>query len=905
MNIAQIEENTKRLIERVEKKEVSQKDFPFELLLSYGHRPQSVGRLRSGERNLAKQEGEVVWKRHIYFKHSKTGSLHSDIDSMRREKFVSKYKIRFVIATDFNEFLAVDTKTLEPLDVDFNDLAKHFDFFLPWAQMEKAVYQGENPADVKAAEKMAKLFDLIKEENFDNDTKNDLQKLHNLNVFLTRLLFCFFAEDTGIFKDNQFSNAIGSHTLADGSDLPDYLDRLFIVLNTPETARKDLPDYLAQFPYVNGGLFSDDIPSPSFSARSRRILIECGSDLDWSNINPDIFGSMIQAVVHTDQRGSMGMHYTSVPNIMKVIEPLFLNSLYDELEEVQENPRRLEKLLQRLANLKIFDPACGSGNFLIIAYKELRRLEMEVFKWLQELELERIDSSKGEMAQLRVPMSGIKLSQFYGIELDDFAHEVAILSLWLAEHQMNQEFKAEFGECPPSLPLTRSGNIVSGNAIRLDWSAICPSQGEVYILGNPPYKGSRVQNEQQKKDMSECFKGIKAYKDIDYVGCWFYKAANYINDESEYAFVSTSSICEGSQVVALWPYIFALNNEISFAIKSFHWSNNAKNKAGVTCSIIGLRKVKRKPKYLYLNDIRHQADNINAYLIAGKTIFVKSSRKPFWNIPVMSAGNYTGHAQPLMLTDEEKKQLLENHPQANIFIKKVVGSNELIKNISRWCIWIPDDQLEFAKSISPISERIEQVRKSRLESKDKEANKIAYRAHQFRDTKVALEHTIVVPTVSSERRKYIPVAFINSDTVITNKAMGIYDGDSYIFSILVSNIHMVWVRAIAGRMRKDISYSSVLCYNTFPMPATTESQKRKLRELAFAVLEARENYPDRSLSSIYDPDKMPENIIDAHKEVDKYVDTLYKNGGFNSDEERLEHLFRMYEKKFNKECGNA
>ncbi|MCW1282861.1 class I SAM-dependent DNA methyltransferase, partial [Acinetobacter baumannii] len=477
MNIVQIEENVKQLIHKIAQDELNKQDFIYELLLAYGHRSQTIGRVRNGERNLAEdKENTVFWKRQIYFKIAKQHDLHGLIDQMKKEKRTESNKIRFLIVTDFKTLLAVDTKTQDTLDVPFGDLAKKFDFFLPWAGMEKAVYQGENPADVKAAEKLAKLFDEIKADNFDEDDLNNKENLHHLNIFLSRLLFCYFAEDTEIFKDKQFTSAI-SKSNEDGSDLSALIGRLFKVLNqSAEDRETDLPDYLADFPYVNGGLFKDDIQVPKFTRKSRRILIECGAELDWSDINPDIFGSMFQAVVHTEQRSTMGQHYTSVPNIMKVIEPLFLNDLYEELEKNQDSINKLLKLQQRLGQLKFFDPACGSGNFLIIAYKELRKFEMELLKRVQELELEKT-------GQLSKPFSVIQVSQFYGIELDDFAHEIAILSLWLAEHQMNIIFKEEFGTTSALLPLKHTGQIVCANATQVDWLEVCPSDslGSIYI----------------------------------------------------------------------------------------------------------------------------------------------------------------------------------------------------------------------------------------------------------------------------------------------------------------------------------------------------------------------------------------------------------------------------------------
>ncbi len=570
MNIVQIEENIKQLIHRISKGELHQKEFIYELLLAYGLRKYSINKLRSGDTNLAEdKENTLFWKLKVYFKISKQHDLHGLIDQMKSEKRTESNKIRFLIVTDFKNLLAIDTKTQDTLDVPFSDLAKKFDFFLPWAGMEKAVYQGENPADVKAAEKLAKLFDEIKADNFDENDLNNKDNLHQLNIFLSRLLFCYFAEDTEIFKDKQFTSAI-SKSNEDGSDLSALIGRLFKVLNqSAEDREADLPDYLADFPYVNGGLFKDDIQVPKFTRKSRRILIECGAELDWSDINPDIFGSMFQAVVHTEQRSNMGQHYTSVPNIMKVIEPLFLNDLYEELEKNQNSINKLLQLQQRLGQLKIFDPACGSGNFLIIAYKELRKFEMELLKRIQELELDKT-------GQLSKPFSVIQVSQFYGIEIDDFAHEIAILSLWLTEHQMNLYFKDEFGELIPTLPLKNSGYIMNGNSLQMDWNEVCPKDTERFILGNPPYYGAKKQNKDQKNDMALVFKGSKTYKNLDYISCWVKKGAEIIDVNTKVAFVTTNSLVQGDQVDLLWSHLPTNNIEIGFAHQTFKWGNSAK-----------------------------------------------------------------------------------------------------------------------------------------------------------------------------------------------------------------------------------------------------------------------------------------------------------------------------------------
>lgn len=890
MNIAQVENNVKSLIDRLAAGNVPAEDFIYELLLAYGHRASTVSMLRNGHYNIAKDPDEIIFKRHLYFKQIQGSALHAEIDRMRNQKLVATNRTRFVVCTNFDHLLAVDTKTGDSLDIALAELPRKFDFFLPWAGMEKAVYQGENPADVKAAEKMAKLFDLIKADNFNEERAGDKAALHNLNVFLTRLLFCFFAEDTEIFADNQFSNAIQGHTSEDGSDLAEYLDRLFTVLNTPEKERGVLPDYLVNFPYVNGGLFADNIPSPRFSRKSRRMLIECGSELNWSDINPDIFGSMIQAVVHPDQRGGMGMHYTSVTNIMKVIEPLFLNDLYEELDKASNSATRLQKLQQRLGEIKIFDPACGSGNFLIIAYKELRRMEMELLKRWQELELEKT----GQVLQA---FSVIKLSQFYGIELDDFAHEVAILSLWLAEHQMNSEFKVEFGKTIPSLPLVKGGSIFQGNAIQIEWERVCPREGEIYILGNPPYLGFKMQSKDQKDDIKNVFKGKRNYKKFDYVSCWLYKAAKYIQSLNAcFAFVSTNSICQGENVSLLWPLILADSLEIFFAHPSFKWSNNAKSKAGVTCVIVGIRNTSGKDKLIIDSGIARSVGNINPYLTASSVEAVPKRSKPLSNITPMTLGNMPKDDGNLILTKEEVDHLIKDYPQAQKFIRKLIGAHELINGTTRWCLWINDSDLEEIRAIKPIISRIEKVKEFRASSTDKSANTMALTPHRFREQKLAKHNSIIVPTVTSERREYIPISYLDKDTIIVAPNNAIYDPNPHVFSIISSRMHMVWVRAISGKLETRIRYSSALCYNTFPFPQINDSQKEQLALHAMNIISERENHPNKTIAKLYDPDRMPPNLREAHEKLDLAVEKCYRRELFVNDEERLNYLFDLYKK---------
>ena len=876
MTIAQIESNLQELIENF-----TPQTFAFDLLLAYGSPKAAIARLEKGDLNQLESKGELTHRKQLFFKVAPSNVLHALIDELANDQKVSKNTPRFIIVTDYETLLAVDTKTKDTLDIKLLDLTKHYDFFLPWAGMERAQHKDENPADVRAAEKMAKLYDEIVKES----TPKSKEEVHALNVFLTRLLFCYFAEDTNIFEDNQFTKAIHSHTQTDGSDLNSYLQRLFDVLNT-EKRDDSLPEYLKAFPYVNGGLFRDRVPLPKFTMKSRNIMIEVGT-LNWSEINPDIFGSMIQAVITPEHRGGMGMHYTSVPNIMKVIEPLFLNNLYEEFEQNKENKTKLSNLHRRLNTLKIFDPACGSGNFLIIAYKELRKLEMKIFK--------QIDLISGQRSFV---FSEIKLSQFYGIELDDFAHEVAILSLWLAEHQMNLEFFREFGRTSPTLPLHQGGNIVQGNATRLDWEEVCPKEDgdEIYILGNPPYLGSSMQDDEQKKDLALVCNGFENYKNLDYIACWFVKGANYIvNSNACYAFVSTNSICQGEQVGLLWPYILEKNLEIKFAYTSFKWTNNAKSNAAVIVSIIGLSNISVSQKKLYYHGICHIVNNINPYLTAGRSVVLPRRGKPISNLPPMLYGNKSTDNGYLFLTFEEKEELLKEYPQAKKYIKKLIGSNELINSIQRWCLWINDEDVEDAKKIPFILDRLNAVAEWRNLSKASCTVKYSEYPNRFKQITFRNTAAIVIPRVSSERREYIPFGFVDSDTIVLDSAQAIYIPNSFIFGVISSKMHMVWVKTTAGRLKSDYRYSSALCYNNFPFPNISEQQKELITEHVFNILHEREQHSEKTLAQLYDPDKMPLGLREAHHQLDLVIERCYRAKPFESDEERLEYLFGLYE----------
>jgi type II restriction/modification system DNA methylase subunit YeeA len=882
MTIIEIENNLNTLVSNFNKE-----TFIFDLLLAYGTPKSTIKRLIGSDHDKLASNGELTVRKKLFFK-VVNENLHSIIDELKTQKEVTKHSPRFIIVTDFETLLAYDTKTSDTLDTELLNIINHYDFFLPLAGMEKANFQDENPADVKASLRMAKLYDELQKNNH-FESKEDI---HSLNVFLTRLLFCYFAEDTNIFPDNIFTSSISSHTSFDGSDVDSYMQRLFKIFNTPQDKReKNTPEYLQKFPYVNGGLFRDVVKVPTFTTKSRNILIEIGQ-LQWSQINPDIFGSMIQAVVTPDHRGNMGMHYTSVPNIMKVIEPLFLDELYLEFEKAYENKSKLQSLLNRLTKIKIFDPACGSGNFLIIAYKKLRELEMSILK--------RIDVLSGQMS---FSFSEIKLTQFYGIELDDFAHEVAILSLWLAEHQMNLEFYKAFGRTSPSLPLQNGGNIVHGNATRLDWEEVCPKNvgDEIYILGNPPYVGTRNQESSHKEDMAFVFGKTKNYKILDYIACWFYIGAKYIqNINAKLAFVSTNSISQGDQVSVLWSNIFNKDIEISFAHQSFLWKNNAKDNAAVIVVIIGLGNKNKNEKKLYSENFIKRVSNINGYLIAGSNVVVERRAKPLINIPKMSYGNYTGGCDELFLSPTEKEDLINSNPESIKFIRKLSGSAEFIQGKERYCLWISNSNLEEVLKIDDIKNRIEKVRKNRLLSKDEALQKLAQRAHQFRDTNEAKESSIIIPIVSSERRKYIPMGFLDKEYIIPNSAQAIYDAEPWIFGIINSFMHNLWVKTVGGKLKSDYRYSSVLCYNTFPFPNISQKQKDEITELVFAILDEREKHSQKTLAQLYDPDKMPEGLRKAHHNLDIAIEQCYRSKPFESDEERLEYLFKMYEEMTSK-----
>lgn len=902
--------NQGKIIEALESicKDIDPSEFIYQFLSAYGAAKTTISRLRDGSRNIANVVGDTGFKKQLYFRPVDKGAdVYACAEALKVESVIASNDIRFVMVTDFDSVVAFDLKVDETLDTDIRILDKQYAFFLPLiAGYEKAIMYSEHPADIKASEKMGQLFDLIRE-------RNDLSKpedIHALNVFLTRLLFCFYAEDTGIFQQDQMTKAIESTTSISGEDLDQFFTDLFIALNLPDGSpeKAKLAAHFQAFPYVNGGLFKADEPIPEFSTKARRILLECGS-LSWAEINPDIFGSMFQAIIDQEQRGNLGQHYTSVSNIMKVIKPLFLDKLWDALDQVRGKERKLKEFLIRLQNIRVFDPACGSGNFLIIAYKELRKIEMAVIDALNEV------SSQSEMYY-----SGISLSQFYGIEIDDFAHEVAILSLWLAEHQMNLEFKGKFGYADAILPLKASGNIVAGNALRLDWKQACPpvdAQGnkrEVYICGNPPFLGTTERSDEQLEDMKSVFSGFRSLGYLDLVSAWFWKAANYLRgNNARSALVSTNSICQGDQTSLLWPPIFELDVLIDFCYQTFSWSNNAKDKAAVHVVIVGLKNAhdesSTKPSIYQVNsgrNLKYEVSNISPYLVPGPNKAIFPHTAPLSNVNKMIFGNKPTDGGHLYVSDSERSNFIEKYPDKASWIRKILGAKEFLNGGDRWCFWLADLNLEEVMTVPEVADRCEKIKALRIKAGHAAALRGAERPHTFLQLAQPKRGSyLLVPRVSSERRKYVPMGFYSVDIISSDANQIVPDANIYEFGILTSEMHNDWMRAVAGRLKSDYRYSATLVYNTFPWPDVSVKQRSEIEFLAEEVLMIREDYPDKTLANLYDPDKMPAPLLETHKTLDRAVEKLYRSKPFADASDRLEHLFGLYEQLIAKEKKGA
>lgn len=820
---------------------VPAEEIGYHILYSFGKGERDIARYKEGKGILKTFEGLLI-KGLFCFKSTTTLHLSEELESLKADNQVLKALPKIIAVSDGKTILAYDLREKDTYENKVDRLYCDFAFFYPLMDVERVHYVEESPADIKAAERLAKLHDELRaynEFNSDND-------LHDLNIFITRLLFCFFAEDTGIFEENLFSASIQQYTKPDGSDLSEYLDAAFNIMDC-DLRNSDTLSIIKQFPYVNGGLFAKHIQIPKMGAKARKIIIECG-ELDWKDINPDIFGSMIQAVVNPEERANQGMHYTSVPNIMKVINPLFLDELREEYKKLEEQQKQLQQqldlgalkqkdycnacapiekkcrqLLLRISKMKFFDPACGSGNFLIITYKSLRLLEMDILKVIRQCK-------PGQQELNFIDGSCITLKQFYGIELLDFPHEVAMLSLWLAEHQMNRKFSDEFKVNTRALPLHNITQIVCGNACRINWNEVCPHEPEeeVFVFGNPPYLGSKLQSKEQKKDIEFVCKNKNRYKDLDYISCWFILACKYINSTFiKTAFVTTNSITQGEQVPMLWSLIFQHNIEISFAHTSFKWSNNAKNKAGVSCVIIGLYKKRLENKYIYSDNNKKAVRAINPYLSEGENCIVMGSFKPLQGFPVMEIKNMTYDGGNLIFNEEEKKIILQKEPEVSKYIVKLQSGSDFIDNIYRYSFWIEEKDLNDALQFNSIKERIDKVKNFRQNS-GSVAKSLVDKSYCFRFPKRAKNHMVIIPRTTGENREYLPVGLLDNNTITTDAAYGIYDYSNWILGIIMSKMQIVWMKPLCGRLGTSFRYSSSICYNSFPFPTISEEKKKQI-----------------------------------------------------------------------------
>lgn len=870
--------------------EPNHEGFVYDFLSVYEKIPKAtITKLRKGLNNLSKEPGEVYLKNKLYFKQTDSDLMQTYVDVQARVNELGT-KPRFIIVTDYKQLLAKDTKTHDSLDIEFSKLPQKFEFFLAWNGIEKADFDKENPADVRAAERFAKLYDVVVKDNPHASRKG-------LNLFLIRVLFCLFAEDTNILENNLFTNRVKQMTKEDGTDFDAFVSQLFGVLDFEKSQRPvDTPSWLNDFPYVDGDLFKDPHESLMFSSKSRKLIIDAGELLNWNQVNPDILGSMIQAVASEDSRSHLGMHYTSVPNIMKVIKPLFLDGLREDFEAAKGNEDKLQKLYDRIGNIKFMDPACGSGNFLIITYKELRQLEIDIL-----IELNNIGVST-----MYVP--SVTLDQFYGIEIDDFACDVTRLSLWIAEHQMNVKLHEQISDAVrPTLPLQHAGAIVCGNALRIDWEKVLPHEkdDEVYLFGNPPYLGANNQKNNHTSDLKKLFNGIIKTGELDYICGWFYDAALYIRDtRSQFSFVTTNSLTEGKLVGIFWPLIMSMNLEIQSARQSFKWNNNARGQAQVTVEIIQIGNESDRNKVLFNSLGKKEVANINVYLNEGKTIIVnKKDGAPLFNLPEIFSGNRpTDGKGNLRFSKSEYSQIIDDDPSLAILFKKLIGGKDTLNGTYNYVLWIKKNLLQKAMSNVLIKQRIENVKRARSNNP-----KLADEPWRFRDTREAKSSMIVIPATSSENRLYVPITIYNSDYIANNSTMVIYDAPLWLFGILQSHMHMLWLQIIGGKLETRLRYSKNLVYNTFPLLRLSTRRKNEIEDLVLKILDIRDE-EGGTLADLYgsplaakNPKPMNPRLKAAHEELDQVVDRAYRDRPFKDDNERLALLLDMYTKKVNEE----
>lgn len=888
-------------------------EFAYAFLEAFGNKATTLKKLRSGTSNKS-DLGGVLQTKNIHIAVAEAGAVTQMLTALKASPATSRAKARFILATDGESFEAEDLNTGETVACSYQAFPDHFGFFLPLAGITTVKQLRDSSFDIRATSRLNRLYvELLK----DNPAWGTEEQRHEMNHFMARLIFCFFAEDTDIFSGSSlFTDTVAQMSARDSTNTHEVISEIFRAMNTKqaERAAAGIPRWADAFPYVNGGLFSGSAAVPEFSKIARSYLLHIGG-LDWTQINPDIFGSMIQAVADDEERGALGMHYTSVPNILKVLNPLFLDDLRTKLEEAGDNSRKLLNLRNRMARIRVFDPACGSGNFLVIAYKQMREIEAE------------INQRRGEPER----PTDIPLTNFRGIELRNFSAEIARLALIIAEYQCNVQYRGKQLALNEFLPLSADNWITCGNALRLDWLAICPPTGtnvklvaddlfatpldqaqidfeneggETFICGNPPYLGSKWQSAEQKADLQAIFdKRVKNWKSLDYVAGWFMKAADYgTHTPSTAAFVSTNSICQGQQVPILWPAIFATGNEIVFAHTSFKWANLASHNAGVTVAIIGISAQPHGMRRLFeLADngltVAKLCEKINAYLVSAPRVEVRPVSQPLNELSVMQFGNHPYYGSALILSNSEAKDLIRETPEAQGFIRSFYGSKEFIDCAPRACIWVSDEEAEIAMRIPAIAQRVETVQQSRLAAtKDASAQRLAVTPWRFREQMIGKDHTLIIPRVSSENRPYLPVGLLEPDCVVQEKAFAMYDAPLWNIALIASRLHWVWIGTVCVRMRTDFSYSNTLGWNTFPVPTLTEKNKADLTRCAEDILLAREAHFPATIADLYNPDTMPDNLRAAHDRNDEVLERIYIGRRFKNDTERLEKLFELYTK---------
>jgi len=903
MNAVEIEEAISALAEQP----FDAQEFPFAFLEAFGNKPTTIRRLRAGASNKS-DLGGVLQTSHIHIVTCPQGEVTKTLAALKASPATARAKAHFILATNGADFEAEDLESGETVACEYRDFPNHFGFFLPLAGITTVRQISENAFDIRATSRLNRLYvELLK----DNPEWGTAERRHDMNHFMARLIFCFFAQRTDIFiGDDLFTATIEQMSARDSSNTHEVIGELFRAMNTKieDRAIAEIPRWAEAFPYVNGELFSGSVDVPRFSRIARSYLLHIGG-LDWTKINPDIFGSMIQAVAEDEERGALGMHYTSVPNILKVLNPLFLDDLRARLEEAGDNSRMLLNLRRRLSKIRVFDPACGSGNFLVIAYKEMRAIEAEINK------------RRGEADQ----RTEIPLTNFRGIELRDFPAEIARLALIIAEFQCDVLYRGQKEALAEFLPLDAENWITCGNALRLDWLSICPPTGtgvklhgddlfstpldqtqidfeneggETYICGNPPYLGSQDQTPDQKADLAAAFGGaIKSTKSADYVSGWFIKARRYIaTHEGLFAFVSTNSICQGRQVALFWPTLLGDDLEIRFAAPSFVWSNLASKKAAVIVSIIGIGPRSKKPKLLFDGTQVREAGFIGPYLVPDHDTVVAGSRAIISKLTPMTNGSMPNDNGGLLLTADEYRTLIRSHPEASIYCRKFLGSHDSIQGETRYCLWIRDDDSALAEAIQEIGERISHVRHHRLESDREETNALANVSHAFGERRHQEGRALLIPRHSSESRPYLPSLIVSDDTVIGDSAIAMYGFTMVDFALYSSRMHLVWVATVCGKIKEDYRYSNSLGWNTFPLPALTEKNKADLTRHAEEILLAREAHFPATIADLYDPENMPTDLREAHERNDEVLERIYIGRRFRNDTERLEKLFELYTK---------